>query len=49
MQSYRDGDAIRYAEQAVADAGGELSLGEILERRDEIPRAMAAYKRAMAR
>jgi tetratricopeptide (TPR) repeat protein len=49
MQSYRDGDAIRYAEQAVADAGGELSLGEILERRDEIPRAMAAYKRAMER
>ena len=49
MQSYRDGDAIRYAEQAVADASGELSLGEILERRDEIPRAMAAYKRAMER
>lgn len=49
MQSYRDGDAIRYAEQAVADASGELSLGEILERRDEVPRAMAAYKRAMER
>lgn len=49
MQSYRDGEAIRYAEQAVADASGELSLGEILERRDEVPRAMAAYKRAMER
>lgn len=49
MQSYRDGDAIRYAEQAVADASGELALGEILERRDEIPRAMAAYKRAIER
>ena len=49
MQSYRDGDAIRYAEQAVVDASGELALGEILERRDEIPRAMAAYKRAMER
>ncbi len=49
MQSYRDGDAIRYAEQAVADASGELQLGEILERRDEIPRAMAAYRRAIER
>ena len=28
MQSYRDGDAIRHAEQAVADASGELSLGK---------------------
>ena len=49
MQSYRDGEAIRYAEQAVADASGELALGEILERRDEILRAMAAYKRAIER
>ncbi|MBL8635487.1 MAG: tetratricopeptide repeat protein [Myxococcales bacterium] len=49
MQSYRDGDAIRYAEQAVADASGELALGEILERRDEVQRAMAAYQRAMER
>lgn len=47
MQSYRDTDAVRYAEQAVADAAGELVLGEILERRNETDRAIAAYKRAM--
>lgn len=47
MQSYRDEEAIRYAEQAVADAQGELRLGELLERKDDVPRAMAAYKRAL--
>ena len=47
MQGYHDEDAIHYAQQAVTDAQGELRLGELLERRDDIVRAMAAYKRAI--
>lgn len=47
LQGYRDEDAVRYARQAVVDADGELRLGEILERRDDVPGAMAAYKRAL--
>ena len=47
MQSYRDEDAIRFAQQAVTDAQGELRLGELLERKDDPARAIAAYKRAI--
>jgi tetratricopeptide (TPR) repeat protein len=47
LQSYRDEDAVRYARQAVVDGDGELRLGEILEKRDDIAGAMAAYKRAI--
>lgn len=47
MQSYHDEEAIRYAQEAVADAQGELKLGELLERKDDVERAMAAYRRAI--
>ena len=47
MQSYHDEEAIRYAQEAVADAQGELKLGELLERKDDVVRAMAAYRRAI--
>lgn len=47
LQSYHDEDAVRYAQQAVVDAQGELRLGEILERRDDNGAAMAAYRRAI--
>jgi len=47
LQSYHDEDAIRYAQQAVVDAQGELRLGEIFERRDDNAAAMAAYRRAI--
>ncbi|HNN94546.1 MAG TPA: tetratricopeptide repeat protein, partial [Pseudomonadota bacterium] len=47
LQSYRDEDAVRYARQAVVDGDGELRLGEILEKRDDVAGAMAAYKRAI--
>lgn len=46
LRSYRDEDAVQYARQAGVDAEGELRLGEILERRDDIRGAMASYKRA---
>lgn len=47
MQTYRDDEAIQYAQQAGTDAQGELRLGELLERKDDVPRAMAAYKHAI--
>ena len=47
MQSYHDEEAIRYAQEAVADAQGELKLGELFERKDDVARAMAAYRRAI--
>ncbi len=47
LQSYHDEDAVRYARQAVVDGEGELRLGEILEKRDDIAGALAAYKRAI--
>lgn len=47
LRSYRDEDAVQYARQAGVDAEGELRLGEILERRDDISGAMASYKRAV--
>ena len=47
LQSYRDEDAVRYARQAIVDSEGELRLGEILERRDDVPAAMGAYRRAI--
>jgi tetratricopeptide (TPR) repeat protein len=49
LQTYRDDEAMRYAEQAVADAQGEMRLGAMLERKDDIERAMAAYRRALAK
>ncbi|MCS6915787.1 MAG: HEAT repeat domain-containing protein [Myxococcales bacterium] len=48
MQGYRDEEALSYAEQAVTDAQGELRLGELLERKDDVARAIAAYRRAIA-
>lgn len=47
LRSYRDEDAVQYARQAGVDAEGELRLGEILERRDDVSGAMASYKRAV--
>ena len=47
LQGYHDEDAIKYAQQAVVDAQGELRLGEIFERRDDNAAAMAAYRRAI--
>ena len=47
LRSYRDEEAVQYARQAGVDAEGELRLGEILERRDDIRGAMASYKRAV--
>lgn len=47
LQGYHDEDAVRYAQQAVVDAQGELRLGEIFERRDDNNAAMSAYRRAI--
>lgn len=49
LQTYRDDEAMRYAEQAVTDAQGEMRLGAMLERKDDVERAMAAYRRALAK
>ncbi|AKT42377.1 tetratricopeptide repeat protein [Chondromyces crocatus] len=50
---YRDDDAIRYAAKAVElspeDAGGHQKLGDMYRRRQDIPRAIAEYRQAIAR
>ncbi len=49
---YRDDDAIRYAERALAlapdDAHGHVRLGDLHRRRRESEAAMASYRRALA-
>jgi tetratricopeptide (TPR) repeat protein len=49
---YRDEDAIRYAERALAlspdDAHGHVRLGDLHRRRHETDAAMASYRRALA-
>ncbi len=49
---YRDDDAIRYAERALAlapnDARGHARLGDLHRRRQELTEAAASYRRALA-
>lgn len=49
---YRDDDAIRYAEQAVArspdDPSAQKRLGDLYRARQDFPHAMVAYRRAIA-
>jgi tetratricopeptide (TPR) repeat protein len=51
LQLYRDADALAYAEKATAlgppDANAQIRLGEVLERREQIAEAAAAYKKAI--
>lgn len=50
---YRDDDAIRYAAKAVElspeDAGGHQKLGDMYRRRQDVPRAIAEYRQAIAK
>lgn len=48
LQTYHDDEAVGFAEKAVSDAQGELRLGELFERKDDVPHAIAAYRRAIA-
>lgn len=49
---YRDDDAVRYAEQALAlapnDAHGHVRLGDLFRRRQQTDAAIASYRRALA-
>ncbi len=49
---YRDEDAVRYAERAIAlapnDAHGHVRLGDLHRRRQRLDAAMASYRRALA-
>ena len=51
MQLYRDADALSYAKKATelgpGDAQAQLRLAEVLEKRDQIDQAVAAYERAL--
>jgi tetratricopeptide (TPR) repeat protein len=50
---YRDDDAIAYARRVAdgpgGDAAAELRLAEIFEKRDDVPAAIAAYRKAIER
>jgi tetratricopeptide (TPR) repeat protein/HEAT repeat protein len=50
---YRDDDAIQYAARAVElspdDASGHQKLGELYKRRQDVPRAIQEYRRAIAK
>jgi len=51
LELYRDNDALAYAQKAIAlgpaDAQAQLRLAEVLEKRDQIDQAVAAYQRAL--
>ncbi len=51
LQLYQDADALRYAKRAVqlgpADAAATVRLGEVLEKREDLDGAAAAYQRAL--
>ena len=51
LQLYQDADALSYARRAVqlgpADAAAQVRLGEVLEKREELDGAQAAYERAL--
>src|SRR5262249_55413569 len=50
---YRDDDAIKYAAAAVElspeDANGHQKLGEMYQRRQDVPHAIAEYRAALAK
>lgn len=51
LQLYKDADALTYARRAVelgpSDAAAEVRLGEVLEKREDLDGAAAAYERAL--
>lgn len=51
LQLYRDADALAYAKKAIElgpqDASAQLRLAEVLEKREQIDEAVAAYERAI--